>query len=79
MQTEEIQKKLSIKIKDISLNLRKVSKREINKIYADILSEFNNEAARILEERYGFDYDPQDKYIEQRHRIEHLIKTIQEV
>lgn len=78
-QTEEIQRQLRSKIKDISSHIRKISEQEIEKIYAKILSEFKNEAIDILDTKYGFDCTENNDYIEQRQRIDNLIKKIEEV
>lgn len=78
-QTEEIQRKLSFKIKDISLNIRKISQKEIERIYADILSEFGNEATDILDAKYRFDCLENEVYFEQIERIDNLLKRIEEV
>lgn len=82
MQIEELQKEFNSKIKNISLDIRKISKKEIEKIYAEVLSEFNSEAMDIIDAKYGVDDTEKyecDKYIEKRKYIDNLIKQIEEI
>lgn len=76
-QTEEIQRQLRWKIKDISLNIRKISQKEIERIYADILSEFDNEVIDILDVKYRFDCSENEEHIEQIEKIDNLLKRIE--
>lgn len=78
-QTEEIRREIRLKIKDISADTRKMSQKEIEKIYADILSEFENEAMDMLEEKYRFDCTDNEDCFEQRKRIDNLLKRIEEM
>ena len=78
-QIEEIRRNLNLKIKDISLSARKIFKNEIEQIYAEILSEFDNETKEILDEKYRFDYVDESHYMEQKQKLDNLIKKIEEV
>lgn len=78
-QTEEIQRKLRSKIRDISYHVRKLSQEKIEKIYEDALSAFRTEATKMLDEKYGVDYVGKSRYIEQCKKIDKLIKKIEEV
>src|SRR5699024_998186 len=75
-QINEIQRQLTSKIRDISSDTRKISKREIEKIYTEVLAEFQKEATEIIDAKYVIDSSLDNSLEEHKCRINDLIKKI---
>lgn len=78
-QNEEIQRKLGSKIRDISSDTRKLSRKDLEKIYADVLTEFQHESSEIIKAKYKFEMVKDSNYKEQSQRLGELINKIEEV
>lgn len=78
-QTDELQRKLNAKIRDISSATRDASRHEIEKTYSEVLAEFKSEAAEIIEAKYVIS-ETFDKGIEgKKQKINNIITKIEEI
>lgn len=78
-QTDDMQRKLNAKIRDISSAVRNASRREIEKTYSEVLVEFKKEAAEIIEAKYIISDTLDDGFEEKKRMINNLITKIEEV
>ena len=78
-QNEELKNQLSTKIRDVSVEIRKMSTKEIELIYMNILSEFKKEAKTIIDDKYKEKSVNEDVYSEKIMVINQSISHIKEV
>ena len=78
-QNEEIKKSIIGKVRDISLETRKVIKKEIEKLYIDILNEYKSEASKIIDAKYSHTSQFEVNYDIKIEKYTNIISRIKEV
>lgn len=78
VQNEEIKREISSKIRDVSFEVRKISRKDIETIYDSMVTEFEREAMCIINTKYKFidieNYAQKDKM----DKIQEIINYIEE-
>ncbi len=78
-QNEEIKKSIKEKVRDISLETRKVIKKEIERLYIDILNEYKSEASKIIDAKYSHTSQSEVNYDIKIEKYTNIISRIKEV
>lgn len=78
-QDTEIQRDIASRIRDVSTEVRKLSKRDIEKLYDDVLSEFKKQAKEIIDSKYMFTNIKKSDFTKKIVKVSELIKDMEEV
>ncbi len=79
VQNEEIKRNVSSKVRDISEETRRITKKEIEKLYVEILDEYKREAEKIIDAKYSLHEHSKSDYDNDIEQYKSIISKIKEV
>lgn len=79
MQDDEIKKEITSGIREISDEVRKTSRKDIEAVYDNILNEFEKEAMRIIDSKYKFTDINENNQNAERDKVLKIIKLMEEI
>lgn len=78
-QMEGVKSELSSKVREISNEVRTISRRELEAIYGKMADEFKREAQRNIEHKYKFTENNTDALDDRINKIQEIITCIEEI